>query len=251
DDATVSVFVNGNKKEIATSSTGDWGVFETTKFNVDLQAGDNTLKFVKGSGYVQLDYIKTSLNEEETSNEETPKEEVPNEETPEKEQPKHNTYEAEDATLNGAAAVNESGDASGGKYVSGYDDPATDSVEFNVNVANAGTYQVELSYATLMDDATVVLYINGSKKEVATPSTGDWGVFETTKFNVDLQAGDNTLKFVKGSGYVQLDYIKTSPSDGTVTNPQTSDSGIMLYVFLAVLALAGGALLVVRKRTLN
>ncbi|WP_407271180.1 CBM35 domain-containing protein [Radiobacillus sp. PE A8.2] len=211
DNASVNLFVNGTQKEISTPPTEAWGTFDTKTFTIDLDEGTNTLKFVKGSGYVQLDYVKVTPSTDDSNDEETPDEDQTGgdgEETKD-----DSIYEAEDATLNGAASVSNGENASGGKYVSGYDNPATDSVEFNVNASSAGTYQMNLSYATLMDDATVKLFINGTEKEIPTPSTSDWGMFETVTVNIDLQAGENKIKFVKGSGYVQLDYIQVTPTD--------------------------------------
>ncbi|GGM38688.1 hypothetical protein GCM10011351_26040 [Paraliobacillus quinghaiensis] len=160
------------------------------------------------------------------------------------------TYQAENANLIGAAKAEAVDTASGGEYVLGFDDPASDAIEFTVNVSEAGTYEVEFGYATAMDNAS--MSVNGTV--VTTPSTGGWAEngFGVITASLDLEEGDNTVTIKQSTDYVQIDYIKVL-GDGTgAENPDTGDAGTMLYVALAAMTLAGGAFLVVsRKRRIN
>ncbi|MEW9050043.1 MAG: CBM35 domain-containing protein [Neobacillus sp.] len=241
DGITNNITVNGKTQTISVPKNG-WSYFTGAVViaSIELQAGDNVLKYAVSEKdfYTHLDAIKVlPLGTVQPPVVETPKE------NPEF---KPTKLEAEDATLVGAAKVELSDSASGGKYVNGYDNPDTDWVEFVVNVPKAGKYNLELAYATPMEAANVVVYINGSKNVITTPPTADWGIFGVTTTSVELQEGENTLKFVKGEGYVQLDYIKLLPFDesaiGTknpAKNPKTGDAGILQYGLLAVLALGG------------
>ena len=182
-------------------------------------------------------------------------------------------YEAEDANLIGASKTEESEAASGGKFVLGFDDPANDAIEFTVNVEEAGSYDVDVAYATLTDGATGIFTVNGSEIEVDFPSTGGWGEdgFEVVSTSFDLEAGENTINVVRGNEYIQLDYIKVldgnnaggsadesaengddAQANEEVENPKTGDTGMIPFIALGSVALVGGGLLVVsRKRSLN
>lgn len=162
-------------------------------------------------------------------------------------------YEAENAKLgNSEVWVGDSDSASGKKYVGGIDpsDGNARNLEFEVNAPADGTYKVELSYANGGGDAKLVLFVNGVEfgQDIATPaSAGGWGAFgsDFAKFEVNLQKGVNTLKFANKDQYTQIDYIKVlsnaaaqdSQSTSEVAdNPKTGDTGITLYVVMAILA---------------
>ncbi|OIJ14893.1 hypothetical protein BKP35_05525 [Anaerobacillus arseniciselenatis] len=176
------------------------------------------------------------------------------------------TYEAEDANLVGATWANENEDGVG--FVGGYDNPSSDWVEFTVTVSETGTYEVELSYATPMDNASVAVHVNGgSATVVPTPSTGDWadGGFQTITFDLDLEEGENSVVFKQNTEYVQLDYIKvfgngetavdeeaSEENEGAAVNPETGDAGVAIYYVIAALALVGfGTLVITKKKVAN
>lgn len=174
------------------------------------------------------------------------------------------TYQAEDANLVGASWSKSNGN--GTDFVGGFDNPDSDWVEFTVSVAEAGTYEVELSYATAMDNASVAIHVNdGSANVVATPSTGDWaeGGFQTLTFDLGLEEGENSVVFKRNTDYVQLDYIKVfgsgddvaagdEASEEVAENPETGDTGIVIYLAIAALALVGfGTLVITRKKAIN
>ncbi|WP_407271182.1 CBM35 domain-containing protein [Radiobacillus sp. PE A8.2] len=156
------------------------------------------------------------------------------------------TYQAEDANLVGATKSDAAETASGGEYVLGFDDPSSDAVEFTVTVSEAKSYEVELGYATAMDNASVS--VNGNV--VTTPSTGGWADngFGTTTMTLDLEEGENTITFKQSTDYVQLDYIKVLSDGNGPENPQTGDEGTALYMVFAAVALVGGIVLVASRK---
>lgn len=116
------------------------------------------------------------------------------------------TYYAEDATLIGDGV--EIGD---GDMISGFDDPDTQWIEFNVTVPSSDTYTIELSYATPMDNASLLI----NDKVIETPPAGDWGVDpDTVEFTLDLEEGDNTIIIKRESDYSQIHYLKVLSNDG-------------------------------------
>ncbi|NLJ19499.1 CBM35 domain-containing protein [Globicatella sulfidifaciens] len=114
-------------------------------------------------------------------------------------------YYAEDATLVGDGV--EIGD---GDMISGFDDPDTQWIEFNVTVPSSDTYTIELSYATPMENASLLI----NDHVIETPPAGDWGVDPgTVEFPLDLEDGDNTIVIKRESDYAQIHYLKVLSSD--------------------------------------
>lgn len=125
-------------------------------------------------------------------------------------------YEAEDGVVN-HAVVWQSVFASEGRYVGNID--FSDSyVEFSaVRVDTDGLYQLEIGYANgTASPSTHVVAINGKSSVTVTyPSTRGWinavpnmGDRKTVTVVVQLKAGDNTIRFAKGKGFAELDYIR-------------------------------------------
>jgi hypothetical protein len=125
-------------------------------------------------------------------------------------------YEAEDAASNRANAFYGSY-ASEGRYI-GQIDFADSYVEFGGVMAEAaGAYQLEIGYANGTGAvSTHHLTINGADAGVIQYApTGGWinavpnfGYRKTTTVNVMLEQGANTIRFTKGDGYAELDYIR-------------------------------------------
>ncbi|ASA22425.1 putative Ig domain-containing protein [Paenibacillus donghaensis] len=121
-------------------------------------------------------------------------------------------YEAESATVNNAN-VNEAAGASAGKYVGQID--YTDSyVQFAVQAAGAGPYNLEIRYANGTGTlSTQSLNINnGAVQTLSYPATAGWGQFGTVTTTVHLNNGANAIRLSKGTtGYAELDYIRLTP----------------------------------------
>lgn len=125
------------------------------------------------------------------------------------------TYEAESAVLSGGAAVAADHTGySGTGFVGGFIDSnkGNASATFNVNVAEAGTYNVTLKYANGSGVAqTLSLYANGTKAlQTSLPATANWDTWSTKADTVSLNAGNNTIMYkydTTDSGNVNIDKI--------------------------------------------
>lgn len=122
-------------------------------------------------------------------------------------------YEAEQAEIGHAKVNTGSNRASGGSYV-GEIDYADSYVNFNsVEVPAAGKYNVDIWFANGGDytAATGKVLVNGEEQLIKLQGTQNWGRFMATPLTVDLQEGTNTIKFMKGSGFYELDYVVVRP----------------------------------------
>ena len=177
--STHNVSVNGAAATALTYPNTGWDVWTSATLVVTLRAGDNTLRFSKGTGYAELDYLEL------------------------------NRYEAENAVLNRASVRFAAGGASSERVVGGID--YSDSwVEFrNVTVPAAGAYKLRVRFAN-GSTGTSYHYVSvngGASASLAYPKTG-WDRWTVTTLNVNLNAGANTLQFSKGTYYAELDAIE-------------------------------------------
>lgn len=99
-----------------------------------------------------------------------------------------------------------------GKYV-GTIDYSDSYVEFTVNVPTSKSYPITVRYAngTGANSTHQVSVNGGNAVSVSYPNTGGWfkgGAASITTLNLNLTAGNNTIRFSKGNtGYAELDYI--------------------------------------------
>ncbi|MER5641146.1 RICIN domain-containing protein [Kitasatospora sp. NPDC002227] len=114
------------------------------------------------------------------------------------------------------ANVHGSPSASNGQYVGQIDYPDS-AVTFTVNAPGAGTYPVTVHYANATGaTSTQNLTVDGAATPITVsyPPTSAWGSFaptQTVTVQVPLNAGANTLKFTKGTGFAELDEIAANP----------------------------------------
>ncbi|WP_245984416.1 MGH1-like glycoside hydrolase domain-containing protein [Streptomyces tateyamensis] len=124
-------------------------------------------------------------------------------------------FEAEQAAVV-HANLHSSPSASNGGYVGQIDYPDS-SVSFTVDAPGAGTYPVTVYYANATGaPSTHSLTVNGSTAPITVtyPPTPAWGSFAGTQavtVQVPMNAGANTLKFGKGTGFAELDRIAANP----------------------------------------
>lgn len=128
-------------------------------------------------------------------------------------EPARMRYEAEDAAMGGGAhAVNEAS-ASGGKKV-GYIDAPDAHLTFTVWVPKAGRYALSFRAGNgTAGEATSTyrLSVNGGPpSDVSTVYSG-WNRWVVVSLRRDLEAGHNTLRLSRGSGYMELDLVEVSP----------------------------------------
>jgi GH43 family beta-xylosidase len=177
--STHNVSVNGGAATALTYPATGWDTWTSVTFPATLKAGDNTVRFTKGSSYAELDYVEL------------------------------NHYEAENAALNRASVRFAGGGATSGRVVGGMD-YADSWVEFrDVKVPSAGVYTVRVRFANGSGaTSTHTLSVNGgASTAVSYPHTG-WDTWTTTPVNVSLNAGANTLRFTKGANFAELDSIE-------------------------------------------
>jgi len=95
---------------------------------------------------------------------------------------------------------------------------ATDYMNYNVNVATAGTYKVEFRIASTVATGVIQLK-NGSNVlgSVTLPNTGGWQVWQTVSFNVPLAAGAQTLQVYVPSGGYNINWINFTAVSGNCT----------------------------------
>ena len=180
-DSTHSVSVNGGATTALTYPATGWDTWTSVTFPATLKAGDNTVRFTKGTSYAELDYVEL------------------------------NHYEAENAVLNRASVRFAVGGATGERVVGGMD-YADSWVEFRkVTVPSAGVYTVRVRFANgSAGTSTHNLSVNGgASTAVSYPITG-WDKWTATTVNVSLNAGANTLRFTKGTNFAELDSIEIS-----------------------------------------
>ncbi|HEX8819382.1 MAG TPA: family 43 glycosylhydrolase [Archangium sp.] len=177
--STHNVSVNGGAATAITYPHTGWDVWTSVTLLVTLKAGDNTLRFTKGTNYAELDYVEL------------------------------NKYEAENATLN-RASVRFAGGGASSERVVGAMDYSDSWVEFrNVTVPAAGAYKLRVRFANGSNGTSShYLSVNGGASTALSYAKTGWDIWTVTTANVNLNAGANTLRFTKGTYYAELDSIE-------------------------------------------
>jgi len=120
------------------------------------------------------------------------------------------TYEAETALVNHATIVANTRASNSNKV--GLIDFADSYVQFSVNAAKAGQYRLYVRYGAGLGAATHLLSVNGVSAGTVSYAAGAWDDWDfNTNSLVNLQAGTNTIRLTKGSGYAELDFLGVNP----------------------------------------
>jgi hypothetical protein len=116
-------------------------------------------------------------------------------------------YEAENAAVNDVSTVAHVQASNGSKI--GNINNSGSYVEFTVNVPAAGTYTMNVRYDNGFGaTATHSVSVNGGGgSSISYPATVDWGRFGWAQKSVTLNAGNNTIRFTKGTNFAELDVI--------------------------------------------
>ena len=120
-------------------------------------------------------------------------------------------YEAEEGDLHAVGLEANYAGFSGWGYLAGWGGDG-ESVDLLVKVPTAGTYAIDLRYAT-GDNANRMLTVNGQAgANVAFPNTGGYATYQSVTTTATLPAGDSTLTiaYVSGQGsggYLNLDKV--------------------------------------------
>lgn len=181
--ANHQVSVNGGAAiTVPYVSTGNWDAYDYVTFNATLNQGNNTIRFTKGTGQAEIDVIEQYTQGAR--------------------------YEAEEATITNAQRVPKLS-GSGGEHV-GYIDAANSSVLFpTVPADGTGTFAMRVTYSNgTATNSTHQVSVNGGAPQTVTfPPTGTWNTEKTVLVLVNLQSGNNTIRFTKGTGFAELDAI--------------------------------------------
>src|SRR5437016_5560829 len=128
--------------------------------------------------------------------------------------PAFTVYEAENATLSGAAATSAGfcGNCSGLAAVGHLGGNAQSTVAFdNVVVPSTGTYQMEIDYMT-QGQRSFFISVNGNTAQEVALNGYSFGTPTSTVIQVQLHAGSNQIEFSNPSNYApNLDSIIISP----------------------------------------
>jgi hypothetical protein len=134
-------------------------------------------------------------------------------------------YEAEEASLTGAAGINtDHRGYSGSGFVDRYGTQGA-TTTFDVDVRRSGTYDLGLRYSNGPDPfrgtKSLSLYVNGRKvKQTEFRSTGDWDTWSTQTEALRLRAGRNSIayRYDEGdTGHVNLDLLTVDRHGNPVT----------------------------------
>jgi len=210
---TTRLTLNGSTLATLTlPGTANWNTWNTVTTKVFLNAGINRISAdaytSDDSDAINVDYIDVAATTGTVT-----------------------AYEAESVanTRAGTAVVSANANASGGSYVGYVGNGAANTLQFNnISVGSAGHYRMVVSYAngelgsgasnynTNVVDRYADISVNGgASQRVYFRNTLGWSNWWTTVVNVDLVAGNNTIKFGNSTWYApDLDRIQIAAAVG-------------------------------------
>jgi acid phosphatase type 7 len=179
------------------AGTGGWQTWTTVMVEIPLNAGTQTLRlnFKGGSGYLfnlnwfDVTFVSSTVNS--------------------------TRVEAESFTSQSGTQTETTTDTGGGSNV-GYISKG-DFTEYKINIATAGTYNIQTRVASATNGGTInVLINNAALASIAVKGTGGWQTWTTLSTTANLSAGEQTLRlnFDGGSG----DLFNINWLDFTLTN---------------------------------
>ncbi|GHO43513.1 alpha-galactosidase D [Ktedonospora formicarum] len=176
-----SISVNGGSANtLAFPGTGDFGNVGTYHLAVSLNAGNNTIKFSNTSAWAP-DFDRITIGAGSSSSLEA---------------------EASGNTLTGQAAISSCTSCSGGQKV-GYVGNNSGTLQFNnFSVGSSGSYTLTIYYTNGDASRSASMNINGGTATTLNFSnTGGWDSVGTYIVTVNLNAGNNTIKFSNTSAW--------------------------------------------------
>ncbi|MFS0728166.1 family 43 glycosylhydrolase [Paenibacillus sp. 1P07SE] len=129
-------------------------------------------------------------------------------------EPQRVRYEGEQGTFGGVAYASPSQNGSGGSKA-GHIDTASSYVEFSVYAAQAGEYVLAARTANGTAGggwSSLTITVNGVSSPFHVTHKGweNWGL---STLRTPLQAGWNTVRFSRGTGYAELDFFDVYPAN--------------------------------------
>ncbi|MFZ5424388.1 MAG: carbohydrate-binding protein [Patescibacteria group bacterium] len=247
-DRPMDLIVNGkNLGAISFTSTGSWTTWKELGAEVDLPAGEVTVRLVAAGTYggPNVDYLKVttvsimppdppapSCGDNQCNGNETCSTcsadcgACPVPPPPPPPSGGSNKLEAENANFGDAiglgttkVATNHAG-YSGDGFVDMSNSPNGKGgyVEWTYNSSTAGTYSVDVIYALSRNSRNMDLIVNGNVVEnVAYTSTGSWETWGTVTKSISLTSGLNTIRVEATDliGGPNVDYLTLNPLTST------------------------------------
>ena len=185
------ITVNGTvvNASMAFPGAGGWTNWQTADITAALNAGANTVRATSiGSSGPNVNSLTVSPA------------------------PVGVTYGAENAALSGAVVSTAVAGYTGTGFAD-YVNASNDFVEWTVNAAAAGSYELEFRYAYSSGNRRLRLSVNGAvvNDSMAFPATGSFTNWQTVTTIVTLNAGANTVRATAiGSSGPNVDYLKVT-----------------------------------------
>lgn len=199
----------------------NWADWLTQMSSVNLTAGNHTISLRfdnQDSGNINLD--KFTINSQPLPSS-TPTLTV------------NNQLELESSALFGGATVETSHtNYSGSGFVGGFTDANKGQAasQFNVDIAEAGTYQFTLDYANgTGSNRTLSFTTDQSSEQISLPATANWNNWSSFTHAIYLEVGSHALSYVfanADSGNVNLDSVSLSKADETDPDPDPAPDPI-------------------------
>lgn len=147
---------------------------------------------------------------------------------------KENLYEAERATLHGAAVNTDHSGYTGTGFVDKFDSRG-DYVQFNIQITTAGDYSMIFRYANGTGYyASAKTYFDGEYEAMAVfPDTGDWNTWGTAEVGKYLSAGTHTVKLVYNNHAFNIDSLTVEEKHESTRSFYMSNQKDMLAIWRA------------------
>jgi predicted alpha-1,6-mannanase (GH76 family) len=180
-------------------ATGAWTNWNTVEFTASLNAGTNTISVIYNSSMGSSNYLNLdTLTLGNLSS--------------------GQRYEAENGTLHSLTTESSNSGYTGSGYIAGWNANGQ-WVDFTVDAANSGNYNLTFRFAAANGSASRYLYVNGQSivANQTFQGTNGWSDYQTvTITGVPLNAGSNTISLIYNSSqgstnYLNLDNLTVGP----------------------------------------
>lgn len=197
DTGKIDILVDGQQNQtIALPLTNGWQSWQTITKNINLPAGLHTLKFQVAAAGFNINWFNFVAPTPSAL-------------------PIPGKIEAESYVNAFGVTLENTTDAGAGKNV-GYLE-VNDWIEYNVNVASAGNYTLDVRFASTNDSGKINVLIDGQfNQTIALPLTNGWQTWQTLSKNISLPAGLHTIRFLvvtEGFNLNWFNFASLTPSN--------------------------------------
>ena len=136
--------------------------------------------------------------------------------------------EAEDFTNMSGVQTENTADIGGGTNVGWID--TNDWLEYEVTVASAGSYTINLRIASPNTSASASIQSNGSNAgTIQIPNTSGWQIWETVSTTVNLTAGTQTLRLTSTGNGFNINWLSIESGTAAKSIEEDASAGVSLY----------------------